>query len=67
MKEKIFTLNGLAVDAILLENCFNMRKIFYCQGRLCLTDEENYELKSVDILTIMRDLQKPDIRISEEA
>jgi len=64
MEQIVFTHNGLSLVAILLEECLNMNKIFYLQGRIILTDDTNHEIRSMDILHAIRALQNDAVKIT---
>jgi hypothetical protein len=48
--EIVFTKNGLALEAHYLKALSGDRKLFYIQDRLMITDKDNKELNSSDII-----------------
>ena len=53
--ELIKTLTGLEVEAKLVKT-YSKGKLFFAQERLCLTDLDNNELISLDLLDYLTDI-----------
>lgn len=50
--EIVKTLNGLSLSMTLIKTYPN-GKLFFCQERLCLTDTDNNEILSEDIIDLV--------------
>lgn len=50
--ETVTTLNGLSLEMQLI-NVYPNGKLFFCQERLCVTDANNNEIVSNDIIDLV--------------
>lgn len=52
---KVTTLSGLEIDMILVKE-YERGRLFFAQERLCLTDLDNKEIRSFDIISFVEDV-----------
>lgn len=55
MEEQIYTLNGLILRASLIK-IYERGKLFFLQDRLLVTDHNNNEINSLDIISLVEDI-----------
>lgn len=53
--ESVKVLNGLEIDMQLIKTYTN-GKLFFCQERLCMTDLDNKEISSIDVINHLHDI-----------
>lgn len=55
MRENVVTKNGLVLSMLLVDT-YRYGKLFYFQERLCITDLDNKEIDSHDIIDLIEEI-----------